>query len=198
MLRLRLMDDVQIPQMAQTIGPGWHFFGRYQNGSYHDGQPSNSQFQFSVSQTGLAGNGIASNVGTNNALSSNALNNSALNIRALTNNAGSDNDLVLQPGRPMAQASYATYVSRDLPAPTLANVVSLPGMPVFVLNTGTVLSVSGYGYQTDRITYSLIGGGSGVISTNDVDWTSTTRLNAQRGLRVTLNNTHASAGTAGF
>jgi hypothetical protein len=197
-LSLRLMDDVQIPQMTQTISPGWHFFGHYQNGSYHDGQPSNSQFQFSVSQTGLASNGIASNVGTNNALSSNSLNNSALNNRALTNNAGSDNDLVLQPAQPMAQASYATYISRDVPAPTLANIVSLPGMPVFVLNTGTVLSVSGYGYQADRITYSLIGGGSGVISTNDVDWTSTTQLNAQRGIRVTLHNTHASAGTAGF
>src|SRR5579864_2627499 len=27
-LSLRLMDDVQIPQMAQTYGPGWHFFNR--------------------------------------------------------------------------------------------------------------------------------------------------------------------------
>ncbi len=171
-LSLRLMDDVQIPQPAQAIAPGWHFFGRYQNGSYHDGQPSNSQFQFSVTQTGLARNGVASNVPNNN-------------------------DQALQSAQ-LAQASYATYISRDVPAPSLANVVSLPGMPVFVLNTGTILSVSGYGYQSDRITYSLIGGGSGVISTNDVDWTSTTQLNAQRGLRVTLHNTHATAGSAGF
>ena len=33
-LSLRLMDDVQIPQMAQTYGPGWHFFGRLQNESF--------------------------------------------------------------------------------------------------------------------------------------------------------------------
>jgi hypothetical protein len=26
-LSLRLMDDIQIPQAAQTYGPGWHFFG---------------------------------------------------------------------------------------------------------------------------------------------------------------------------
>src|SRR5579864_6018406 len=27
-LSLRLMDDVAIPQMSQTYGPGWHFFNR--------------------------------------------------------------------------------------------------------------------------------------------------------------------------
>src|ERR1700683_2423349 len=36
-LSLRLMDDVQIPQLAQTFGPNWHFFGRQQSQSY---QPS--------------------------------------------------------------------------------------------------------------------------------------------------------------
>ncbi len=49
-----------------------------------------------------------------------------------------------------------------------------------------------------RITYSLVGGGTGVISTDDVDWTTTTRLNAQRGVRVTLHNSHAIAATQGF
>jgi len=187
-LSLRLMDDVQIPQLNQTLAPGWHFFGHVQNGSYHDGQPSNSQFQFSVTQTGLANDGAASNRLANRTLNNNVLSNTAL----------SNNDQVLHLTQPVTRGSYATYISRDVPAPTLANVVSLPGMPVFVLNTGTVLSVSGYGYQADRITYTLIGGGSGVISTNDVDWTTTTQLNAQRGLRVTLHNAHATAGSAGF
>jgi hypothetical protein len=187
-LSLRLMDDVQIPQLTQTIGPGWHFFGHVQNGSYHDGQQSDSQFQFSVTQTGLAGGGAARKGVANSALNNNVLSNSVL----------SNNDQVLHLAQPVAQASYASYVSRDIPAQNVANVVSLPGMPVFVLNSGTILSVSGYGYQADRITYSLIGGGSGVISTNDIDWNSTTQLNAQRGLRVTLHNAHASAGTAGF
>jgi hypothetical protein len=71
-------------------------------------------------------------------------------------------------------------------------------MPVFVLNSGTVLSVSGYGYSDSRITYSLVGGGSGVISTDDVDWTTTTKLNNQRGVRLTLHTGHANPGTPGF
>jgi hypothetical protein len=80
----------------------------------------------------------------------------------------------------------------------MANIASLPGMPVFVLTTGAVLSVTGYGYTDSRITYSLIGGGTGVISANDVDWSTTTRLNEQRGVRVTLHSSHANTGTAGF
>jgi hypothetical protein len=175
-LSLRLMDDVQIPQLAQGIAPGWHFFGRYQTDSFHDGRSSNTELQLSVRLAADAND--APDNGSNSGLNPNAA---------------------------APQASYASYVSRnvsnnarDIPEPSLDGVVSLPGMPVFVLTTGTVLPVSGYGYSGNRITYSLIGGGSGVISADDVDWTTTTRLNAQRGLRVTLHNTHANAATPGF
>jgi hypothetical protein len=149
-LSLRLMDDVGIPQVAQTYGPSWHFFGR-QNQSFDNAQLNNVRPQLAVRSV-----------------------------------ASSD-------GAP--QLTYASNVSLNA-AP--ASVVSLPGMPVFVLTTGTVLSVSGYGYNDRCITYTLVGGGTGVISTNDVDWTTTTRLNAQRGVRVTLHNSHANTGTPGL
>jgi hypothetical protein len=71
-------------------------------------------------------------------------------------------------------------------------------MPVFVLTNGTILWVSGYGYADSRITYSLVGGGTGVISTDDVDWSTTTQLNAKRGVRLTLHNSHSTASTQGF
>jgi len=148
-LSLRLMDDVQIPQLAQTFGPNWHFFGRPKNESFRDAQASSARPQLAVREVGSARN----------------------------------ND---QTPQTVPQASYATYISRDVTPPSPASIASLPGMPVFVLNTGTILSVSGYGYQDSRITYSLIGGGSGVISTDEVDWTTTTRMNAQRGVRITL------------
>lgn len=148
-LSLRLMDDVQIPQLAQTFGPNWHFFGRPQNESFREAQASSARPHLAVREVG--------------------------SVR--------DND---QTPQAVPQASYATYISRDVTPPSPASIASLPGMPVFVLNTGTILSVSGYSYQDSRITYSLIGGGSGVISTDEVDWTTTTRINAQRGVRVTL------------
>ncbi len=153
-LSLRLMDDVQIPQLnasSQTYGPGWRFFGQFQRNTYNDSQASNNRPQLTVRPAG-------------------------------------DSTVV--------QASYASYVTRSVDLPT--NIQSAPGMPVFVLNSGAVLSVSGYGYSENRITYTLVGGGSGVISTDDIDWTTTTKLNDQRGVRVTLHGGRATAGTPGM
>ena len=160
-LSLRLMDDVQIPQVAQTFGPNWHFFGRPQNESFRDAQASSALPQLAVREVGSA----------------------------------RDHDPTPQT---VPQASYATYISREVTAPSPASMVSLPGMPVFMLKTGTILSVSGYGYQDNRITYSLIGGGSGVIDSDEIDWSTTTRINAQRGVRVTLRSRRNIPEASGF
>jgi hypothetical protein len=147
-LSLRLMDDVQIPQLAQTYGPGWHFFDRFKNQSLNGSQPS---FRREVAVRPAADTTVA-------------------------------------------QASYASLVTREVPA----DIQSAPGMPVFVLNSGALLSVSSYGYSDSRITYTLVGGGTGVISTDDVDWTTTTKLNNQRGVRVSLHSGHVTQGMPGF
>jgi hypothetical protein len=156
-LTLRLMDDVDIPQVAETFGPGWHFFGQYEHGGYQRDLFQNSNgYDASVSRV--------------------AANDSA--------------------PQTIPQATYASVVTRDVSLP--ANTVTLPGMPIFVLTNGSVLSVSGYGYQDNRITYTLAAGGSGVISGSDVDWTATTRLNAERGVRVTLHFGRVSQSTPGM
>lgn len=154
-LSLRLMDDIQIPQTAQTFGPGWHFFDHPQNGAFQDAHLNNPGPQSTT--------------------------------RLIT--ATSDSPIV-------PQATYANYVTTSVGVP--ANIQSAPGMPLFVLNSGAVLSVSGYGYSESRITYSLVGGGTGVISTDDIDWVTTTTLNNQRGVRLTLHSGHASSGTPGL
>ncbi|MFZ0294562.1 MAG: hypothetical protein WAL52_13230 [Candidatus Sulfotelmatobacter sp.] len=156
-MTLRLMDDVQVPQVAQrtTLGPGWHYFTQPRNESYDQ-----SQLQRTAPQ---------------------------LAIRAVTSTH--DLELTVAP-----QASYASLVTRS----TAVDPGSSPGMPVFVLTTGMALSVSSYGYQDGRITYTLASGGSGVISTDDIDWTTTTRVNAQRGVRVTLHSRRQSQATPGM
>jgi len=53
-----------------------------------------------------------------------------------------------------------------------------------------VLSLGNYSYQDGRITYTLAGGGGGVISTDDIDWSATTRVNTQRGVRLSLHGGH--------
>jgi hypothetical protein len=166
-LTLRLMDDVEIPQLAQTFGPGWHFFGQPQprNESFHD----------------VYGNAVYGNTVSSNAQGT------------AIQPASAPRVLSAQP-----RVSYASYVSQASAVTVPAGFVSLPGMPIFVLNTGTFLSVSAYGYQDNRISYTLASGGTGVITSDQIDWDSTTRLNAQRGVRVTLHAGHLNAGTPGL
>jgi len=90
------------------------------------------------------------------------------------------------------QLSYADYVSRN------GSSVASAGSPVFILKTGTVLAVGNYQYQDGRITYTLSHGGGGVVSTDEVDWTTTTRVNTERGVRMTLHGGHVNLETQGL
>lgn len=153
-LSLRLMDDVDVPQLAQTFGPGWHFFDRFRNQSY------------------------------------NASPSASLSPQLTSRPVAPANDSSIP------QASYATYVTRD--TVSNANIPAAPGMPIFVLNSGAVLAVNAYGYSDSRITYSLLSGGSGVISTDDIDWNTTTRVNNQRGVHLSLHSGHVNSATPGL
>jgi hypothetical protein len=162
-LTLRLMDDVQIPQVSATNGPDWHFFGRprMENDSYYRGS--------------------AYVPGDNKVVPQ-------LAVRRVRPTSSEP---------PMAeeipQVTYASYISKD----AVGGGGAASGVPVFVLKSGMVLEVGNYTYQDGRISYELATGGSGVISTDEVDWTTTTRVNSQRGVRTMLRGGHPSPG-AGF
>lgn len=158
-LSLRLMDDVQLPQLASTFGPGWHSFGRPQNELFPESENSD------------AGPTLA--------------------IRGSVVTAGTEVSAALE----VPRASYADFVSADAASGV---PVAASGGPVFILNTGMVLAVGSYQYQDGRITYTLAHGGGGVVSADQVDWNTTTRVNAQRGVRVTLHGGHVNTVTSGF
>jgi len=158
-LTLRLMDDVEIPQVAQTFGPEWHFFGRPQPQSYHVSPDAQGDVQSGVRSAG----GMQIPAG------------SAMRLPQVVSTG--------------PHTFYATYATASSTLPD--GIVTVPGMPVFVLRSGALLSVSGYGYQDDRITYALASGGDGVVSADAVDWPATLRLNEQRGVRVTLHDLRA-------
>ena len=157
-LSLRLMDDVQVPQMAKTVGPGWHFFS--------NGPQNESYLGWQNDRPMLAVRGSVTTARTNVSASAE-----------------------------IPQASYASLVSR---VASSGPTVGVGGGPVFILKTGTVLAVGNYQYQDGRITYTLANGGGGVLSAEDVDWTTTTRVNNQRGVRMTLHGGHVNPETAGF
>jgi hypothetical protein len=165
MLELRLMDDVQIPQVSATNGPDWHFFGRpqIQNDSYYQGS-------YEGASARQGDNGLPQ-----------------LTVRRVSVTASEQTT-----PQEFPQVAYASYVTKG------AVGGAAPGVPVFVLKTGMVLEVGNYTYQEGRISYELASGGNGVISTDEVDWTTTTRFNNQRGVRMTLRGGHPNAGVTGF
>jgi hypothetical protein len=173
MLELRLMDDVQIPQVSAANGPDWHFFGRprMQNDSYYQGSYNQGSYE-----------GASVRRGDNDV--------PQLTIRRVSITA-SERTADNMPTNDIPQVAYASYVTKS------ATGSAAPGVPVFVLKTGMVLEVGNYTYQEGRISYELASGGSGVISTDEVDWTTTTQVNSQRGVRMTLRGGHPNAG-AGF
>jgi len=155
-LSLRLMDDVQLPQLS-TLAPGWHFFGsRPQSESYRESGALNSGPRLAIRGT---------------------VETSSAQVSASVE---------------VPQLSYADYVSRN------GSSVASAGSPVFILKTGTVLAVGNYQYQDGRITYTLSHGGGGVVSTDEVDWTTTTRVNTERGVRMTLHGGHVNLETQGL
>jgi hypothetical protein len=166
MLTLRLMDDVQIPQVNASNGPDWHFFGqpRMENDSYYYRGSNYVPADVQAGDTAVP----------------------QLAVRRIAPNepavAEEDSSVV-----------YASYVTKSAVGSGAA-----PGVPVFVLKSGMMLEVGNYIYQDGRINYELASGGSGVISTDEVDWTTTTRLNSQRGVRVMLRGGHPNSGTAGY
>lgn len=149
-LTLRLMDDVQIPQLS-TYGPGWHFFGHTQNDAYRGAIPQRGPQ--------LASQNVSPAV-----------------VEEPRLEEVSDAELV------PAEARYALASTR------VSGVSS--SAPVFVLKSGTMLELGNYTYQSGRISYELAGGGTGVINTDEVDWTTTTRINKERGVRVGLRGGH--------
>src|ERR1700728_868207 len=163
-LSLRLMDDVELPQVASTYRPGsnaygWHSFQRPQGESFPESENSEAR--------------------------------PALAIRGSVVTSRAEVSAALE----IPRASYATSVTRDTDFTT---PIVTSGGPVFVLNSGTVLTVGSYQYRDGRITYTLVHGGGGVVSTDEVDWNSTTQANTQRGVRMTLHAGRSSPQNAGF
>jgi hypothetical protein len=157
-LSLRLMDDVELPQVASASLPARRSLSlRPQSDSYRESDDSRP----------------------------------VLSIRSSVVTSSTKVSAAVE----VPHASYASFVSTSAVSGTPA---APSGRPVFILNSGTVLAVGSYQYQDGRITYTLEHGGGGVVSTDEVDWNATTRVNNQRGVRVTLHAGRSSQETSGF
>ena len=171
-MTLRLMDDIELPQVAllpTNYRENWRHFGGPTGVANPAPQVWDSAPKLSVRQ-------VPSSDEMQTAMPQ-------LSLVSLKTTA----DYIPVPDSAVRRSDMA-----QLPSTQAA-----PGVPVFVLKTGNVLAIGNYTYQSGRITYSLAGGGSGVINTDEVDWSTTLHVNAARGVRVTLRGGHAALGTPG-
>lgn len=207
-LTLRLMDDVEMPQVSQTYGPDWHFFGHpYNDPSYNNDTNGNGMYRndaYNGASIGSIDHAVPRlAVRRIKPAQGEPRLQEIPRITYASYNPAASPKTPLSAGHGSTNAAPANVTPPDL---TTVNVAATdqrfagtsPGVPVFVLKTGVVLAVGNYTYQDGRISYELASGGSGVISTDEVDWTTTQQVNLQRGVRVGFGPGHPSAGNAGF
>ena len=208
-LTLRLMDDVQLPQVAQTFGPDWHFFGNRPQG---DAQYENNAYYGSLND-GSLNNAAVPRLARRQVTPSEPMAEEVPAVTYATYNPASNTRSARKatPGGANLTSVSATLLGTTtvgtMPVGTMTvDAAALgaqlsgtsAGTPVFVLKTGMLLAVGNYSYRDGRINYELSSGGSGVVSTDEVDWTTTTQVNQQRGVRVLLPGGHSNTGVPGL
>jgi hypothetical protein len=59
-------------------------------------------------------------------------------------------------------------------------------LTLFAVRSGSVYAVSQYSQDNGTLSYTLPSGSNGSISLEDIDWETTTKLNSERNVQVTL------------
>ncbi|HUJ94804.1 MAG TPA: hypothetical protein VLW84_06025 [Terriglobales bacterium] len=191
LITMRIMDDVVIPQNALSE---WHRFGMPSQDAYD--QPSayhpSRNAQPPVLDSAPALHTASEQVDQN--------------LNQETPTPVQDQDLTAAPAAPStslavfkttssdADASqppltwhyYGQRTSAASPAPTPNADARAPKLTLFALNSGAVYAVADYWVQNGSLQYVLANGDQGAAALRDIDWSSTTQLNSERNVRVTL------------
>jgi hypothetical protein len=183
-LSLRLLDDVQIPTFAQTYGRQSNFF-RPQ--SFRESEPATQRPALRTLPSREQLPPCARTFGPG------------------WHFFGQPPCVYTpEPGRGSPKPATPDLPSTDqtaIDAPENSSALYVPessrpagqvpaGVSVFVMKSGALLAVGDCVYQNGRVVYDLPGGGNAVISAYAVDWSTTLRVNAERGLRLTLRGTN--------
>ncbi|HMF92463.1 MAG TPA: hypothetical protein VKL40_17605 [Candidatus Angelobacter sp.] len=117
-------------------------------------------------------------------------------IAPVENQAGLADRLIAAAHRPAPALVSASLAPLDV-ATTPVSPVDHTGWrhfgrtkaTLFVLKDGAVYAVADYWRDQSVISYVLANGTAGAFALRDVDWDTTTQLNSERGVRVTLKTT---------
>ena len=120
---------------------------------------------------------------------------------APANQEGIADRLLAAAHRPTASMMPAILI-RPTVAPPVAPPVDHTGWhhfgqtksTLFALKDGSVYAVADYWRDQDILSYVLASGAAGAFAFHDIDWETTTQLNSERGVRVTLSKTSTCEG----
>jgi hypothetical protein len=202
---MRIMDDVVIPENA--LG-NWHRFGQptadaYQPSSYRSRQykPSYTPTQLSSDDTAPVFRPALSSVRTlplvepiaPPAATTEA--NPAIDADITTTASNKQMHYYGQRATLTSASAPVVNASENLDQPvTVTKAVAMDEaapkatgkLTLLVLRSGTVYAVTDYWIDNNSLSYTLARGGSGAVSLDELDWGSTTQLNSERGVHVTL------------
>lgn len=177
---MRLMDDVVIPQSALAE---WHRFGQPSQDAY---QPSAYSRPTSVVSPESGARPLLTTVHEpvepQPAVAQKVVAPAAVATLAVAKMPAPEAASAEQAPAPVMHY----YGQRTAAAATPAVANSGPQMTLFVVNSGSVYAVTDYSADNGSLSYTLPSGDNGSIPLQDINWESTTKLNSERNVKVTL------------
>jgi hypothetical protein len=180
---MRVMDDIVIPQSALAE---WHRFGQPTQDAY---QPSSYTRPTSVVSPESGARTLlttvheqvdrrAASLAENNSLPQVAVTNASLAVAETAPARG-------EAAAPTLVPAMHYYGQRSAVA-TNAVDTSASKLTVFAVNSGSIYAVTEYSVDNGTLSYTLPSGSNGSIPLQDINWESTTKLNSERNVKVTL------------
>jgi len=179
---MRLMEDVVIPQSALAE---WHRFGQPSSDAY---APSPYERRRNASAVPSYNRPVLQTVSSEPAASEPQPVQDAPKLAAVSTDAPPASLAV------MRTATAETSAASEASTPAMhyygqrtgAAEAAGSGLTLFAVNSGSVYAVSQYSVDNGTLSYTLPSGGNGSISLADIDWETTTKLNSDRNVHVTM------------
>lgn len=181
-ISMRLMDDVVIPQSALAE---WHRFGEprsdYVPSSYEPNAYTGRRTLVSPSPARPL---LQTARGQEPAVQTPAVTEGAAPAPAMTLAVAKTNPVAT----PVATQSSSVPAWHYYGQSTAASNTEAAGpqLTMFAVKSGSVYAATQYSVDNGTLSYTLSNGSTGSMSMEDIDWDTTSKLNSQRNVKVTL------------
>jgi hypothetical protein len=187
---MRLMDDVVIPQSALAE---WHRFGQPSSDAYQPSAYRSSRNSSAPVITQRPALQVVSDQATPPQPALITADNVTLQPAAVTpasmevaTPAPAETPAQTQAPEQAPVPAWHYYGQRTAATASPAVSNSGPQLTLFAVNSGSVYAVTDYTVDSGSLSYTLPSGSNGSIPLQDINWESTTKLNSERNVKLTL------------